>query len=455
MQENKAEQKIESTEEILHDSKGLISNEAAITDEELFQTIALEDEFEIDEEISEALKQQVSEELGVKNEIIKQEVCIKKNKQKRLRNVILLSVVIALFTLLLLSVWLVGTKSGRGVIYNFAGKFIHSRVDNVEEEKTPISSVFLPEEEPEDDVVVKQPPEENEPKVEEPKVVITPRSEDYVMNFLIFGIEEIKHAKNTDAMLLVTINTWDNTIKLTSLLRDTYIEIPGERPTKLNAIYADGGAGKLIDVIENNYLVEIDGFAHVNFEYFEKIIDDLGGISIELGEEEAQYLNTTNYISEPENRKVKPGWNVLNGNQALGYCRVRKCVTLGGANDDYGRTLRQRRVLNAIFQKYKSQNILELISTTNDCLGYVTTNVSAKQIEKCLEAIVENKITSMNTCRIPANGYFDDPSKYNGVDSPLVLDWDKNIIELYQFIFLDTEDEAKEALAEHRRIELD
>lgn len=454
MQENKAEQRIEAEEETLQGSEMVISEEATITDEEIFQEIALEDEFEIEEEISEALKQQVCEELDIQSDLFKQEEELRKHRKKRVRNTILISVAIILFILLLVTVWLVGTKTGRGVIYDLAGKFIHSRLDNVEEE-TPADTVLQPVEEPVEEEPVSKPIPMDEEQVKEPKLIITPRSEDYVMNYLVFGIEEIEHAKNTDAILIVTINTRDNTIKLTSLLRDTYVEIPGEKPTKLNAIYANGGAGKLIDVIESNYLIEIDGFAHVNFEAFEKIIDYLGGISIELGEEEAHYLNTTNYISKRENRNVQPGMNVLNGNQVLGYCRVRKCVTLGGANDDYGRTLRQRRVLKAIFQKYKSKNFLELISITNRCLNYVKTNISAQQIEDALEAVVENKITSMNTCRIPAKDYFDDPDDYNGVNSPLVIDWDKNVLELYQFIFLDTEEEAKEALAEHKRLVYD
>ena len=75
-------------------------------------------------------------------------------------------------------------------------------------------------------------------------------------------------------------------------------------------------------------------------------------------------------------RNVVPGWNVLNGNQALGYVRVRRVPTLGGANDDYGRTLRQRRAMTAIFNKYKGKNLFDLLSITQKCLGYVKTNVT-------------------------------------------------------------------------------
>ena len=126
----------------------------------------------------------------------------------------------------------------------------------------------------------------------------------------------------------------------------------------------------------------------------------------------------------------------------MGYCRVRKVKTLGGANDDYGRTLRQRRVLKAIFNKYKSKGVIELFRISNNILGYVKTNVTQKQIEKALEDIIENKITKMDTLRIPVNNAFETPKEYNGVTSPLVYDWDANIAELYKFIYLDTDDEA-------------
>ena len=81
-----------------------------------------------------------------------------------------------------------------------------------------------------------------------------------------------------------------------------------------------------------------------------------------------------------------------------------------------------------------------------DCLNYVTSNLEKNQIEYILETVIENKITKMDDFRIPVNGYFQAPKKYNGIKYPLVLDLDKNIIELYKFIYLDTESEAEEVL---------
>ncbi|HKL98819.1 MAG TPA: LCP family protein [Mobilitalea sp.] len=406
-----------------------------------------------DDSIRASLRQQVEEELNWQKTDSEQAVGsdtpeVGKKAKGSKKKKILMSIGIFFIVLLIFTIWLVGTKSGQSVIYKIAASYIYKNIDKEDYVET---DVDIPQVNTDQD---KQSPDikgvvetgdilgtDNPQKPE-----VEPRSEDYVSNYLIFGIEEIDNAKNTDTMMLISVNTLDKTIKMTSLLRDTYVEPVGHNPNKLNAIYAMEGSSGLVELIEQNYRVKIDGYANVNFNAFEEIIDYLGGISIEMGEEEAHYLNTKNYISIKSNRNIVQGWNLLNGNQALGYCRVRRCVTLGGANDDYGRTLRQRRVLKAIFNRYKSKNVFELLKIMDDCLGYVKTNLTKAQIEKLLKDVVENKITSMDTLRVPVNNTFETPDNYGKVDDPLVIDWDANIIELYQFIFLDTVEEAQTAL---------
>ena len=385
------------------------------------------------EAFNEEIKKQVNEELAISDEEKE-----RKRKRKKLKNNILRAVGATVAVLLLSIVFLVGTKTGRKIIYRIAGDFIHDNVDVVDgitDDRDDVQN--YPHK---DSDINRANNEQNKQAVQAmASERIIPRSEEYVSSFLIFGIEEIEGAKNTDAMLIASINTKDNTIKLTSLLRDTLVKIPGHNPNKLNAVYSLGGASLLVETVEQNYRVKIDGYASINFEAFESVVNLLGGVPIQLGEQEAKYLNTTNYISNKAYRNVVPGWNTLNGNQALGYVRVRRVPTLGGANDDYGRTLRQRRVMSAIFNQYKGKNLFDLLSVTQKCLGYVKTDVTQKQIELMLEDVVENMISSLDTFRVPVNGMFDDPSSYGGVSYPLVLDWDSNIKELYKFIFLDEE----------------
>jgi LCP family protein required for cell wall assembly len=343
---------------------------------------------------------------------------VKKKKHTLLKVIGLLSSL-----LLVILILIVGTKRGRRMLYEGAGNFIYDSVNN-------------------EDVI-----KEYEEKDKENPNTAAMRQEDYVSNYLIFGIEEFGGARNTDSMMIASINTKDDSIKITSLLRDSYVEIPGYKNNKLNSAYARGGAKLLIDTIELNYKIKIDGYASVNFESFEKIVDRVGGVTIELGKEEAKYLNKTNYISKKKYRNVKPGINKLNGNQLMGYCRVRKVKTLGGINDDYGRVVRQQRALKAIFESYIKTNVFKLPGITKECLNYVNTNVTEKQITDVMEAVVENRMKTIDTFRIPVDKAFESPKKYNGIGYPILLDWDVNRVELYKFIYGDTEAEAKEALA--------
>ena len=338
----------------------------------------------------------------------------------------------------------VGTRSGRGIFYNIAGLWLHDAMDTSPEVLQPLVTPY--EENNMDVDSVDMVDVFSEAQITKtPNKDIVPRSEEAVINFLLIGIEEIDHARNTDVMMIASINKESKDITLVSLLRDTYIEYEENRAKKLNAFYASGGMSSLIGVVEEHYRIKIDGYAYVNFASFEKIIDELNGIDIELGAIEAAYLNVENYISNPANRTVNTGMNHLNGNQALGYARVRKVETLGGAKDDYGRTLRQRRVLNAIFEKYKKKNVFDLLSITSKCLSYVKTNVTSQQISNTIECIVEDGITTLNSERFPYNGLFESPLEYNGITYPILPNWEENIVRLYQDIYKDTEEEARAA----------
>ena len=374
-----------------------------------------------DKKTEELLKQQV---LEIMNE--EQQEKHQKPKKKKKKHKVLKAIGIVFAILLVAVLFIVGTKPGRRLAYKAVSSFVFGYVnwEDIDSEDGDASD-----------------------RSKDTNKNTAVRSEKYITNYLIFGIEEFKGAKNTDSMMIATIDTKKNTLKLTSLLRDSYVEIPGYKNNKLNSAYAKGGVKLLMETIEHNYKIDLDGYVSVNFESFEKIVDLLGGVDIELGKKEAEYLNRTNYISKKSNRNVKPGWNHLNGNQVLGYCRVRKVETLGGVSSDYGRILRQQRTLNAIFDSYKSKSFFKLLPIAKECLGYVNTNLTQKQIEDALAAVVENKIRTLETFRVPVDGAFEAPKKYNGIGYPLVLEWDKNRIELYKFIFNYSDSEAQEALA--------
>ena len=248
----------------------------------------------------------------------------------------------------------------------------------------------------------------------------------------------------TDLIMIATINAKDKTLKLSSLMRDMYVQIPGHEDNKLNSAYSKGGASLLVDTVELNLKIKIDGYILVNFEGFEQIIDRLGGVEVSLTEEEAQYLRTHNYISNPAYRNVVAGKQIFNGNQTLGYCRVRYVPTADGLHNDFGRTARQRTVLNQLFQKYKTHNFVQLATILYDCLPFVTSDISKDDMTKLLEMVVEERILTLQMNQVPAKGTYSDT--YIGKMSVIVVNWAENARILQDFIFgpEETELEATE-----------
>lgn len=260
-----------------------------------------------------------------------------------------------------------------------------------------------------------------------------------VVNILLIGEEAMNdNLGRSDSMMIATLNTVEKSLKLTSLMRDVYVTIPGYADNKLNAAYHNGGGVLLTDTIEQNFGVEIDGYVRVDFSAFEEIVDKLGGVDIELTSEEAHYLNTTNYISNKANRNVSAGLQTLNGNQALGYCRVRYKSAANGEANDFGRTYRQRTVLTAIFNKYKHQNVVSMISIATDLLSYVTTNMTKSEMISYVTTAASFGTTELETFRVPIdNSFYGD--NVNG-KSVLVIEKDTNKAALRKFIYAGIDD---------------
>lgn len=218
-----------------------------------------------------------------------------------------------------------------------------------------------------------------------------------IINILLIGQDKRPgegHARS-DSIIIATVNRKSNSIKLTSLMRDMYVKIPGYSENKINASYAYGGMDLLTETVEENFAINIDGCIEVDFSGFEKIIDEIGGVDIELNEDEAYYLSRTNDISFTE------GPNKLNGKIALEYARIRYI-----GNDDYERTERQRKLLITVFNKLKDSNIKTLLDMSNDIIPLVTTNLKNSQILSLVTNVIVINISDIETYRIPADGEF-------------------------------------------------
>ena len=143
--------------------------------------------------------------------------------------------------------------------------------------------------------------------------------------------------KRSDSLILCSILPREKKMILTSFLRDLYVKIPGYGYERINAAYAIGGADLLDKTLAENFGIHVDGNIEVDFEHFPRIIDELGGVRLELRADEAREISR---LSDP----VEEGMQRLNGAQALVYARIRRL----DADSDFSRTLRQRKLLTAL-----------------------------------------------------------------------------------------------------------
>jgi len=254
------------------------------------------------------------------------------------------------------------------------------------------------------------------------------------INVILFGIDarDLNAPSRSDTIIIVSINPQNKKVKLISLMRDMYIKIPGKGENRINAAYAFGGPELALKTINENFDLNITDYATVNFYGFEKIIDQVGGVEINVKEDEIKYINS--YMKETaklfggEYREVKTaGLQTLNGRQALGYSRIRY-VGYG----DYERTERQRRVLTEVFNKVKNQSIPKKIGLINNMLPYIETNLSRSQIINLVTMFSNLDEYQIEQLRIPIDNSYKS-QKIHGM-AVLVPDIEKNKNAIHEFL---------------------
>lgn len=251
---------------------------------------------------------------------------------------------------------------------------------------------------PSEDLITPTPPEE---------IVELPRS---VYHFLLLGIEEEASDGDilkTDMMMLASMDTNSGKFHFTTILRDLFVQVPGYGDMVVSDIYSLYGIQTLYDSVEKNLGIRPDGYLLIDYNGFRDVIDMLGGVNVTLTAKEAAYLNKTNYISLPENRNVKEGSLLLNGDQTLGYCRIRFVETAENEKNDLGRTSRQKRVLNQIFDRLAEKDTDSAYKVIKKCLSYITTDITGSMCQDYLEkALTMPTFIYENHC-FPAEGTYE------------------------------------------------
>ena len=228
--------------------------------------------------------------------------------------------------------------------------------------------------------------------------------------------------QRSDAMILCTINKAEKTLTMTSFLRDIYIHIPNFGREKLNTAYVVGGMEMLDATLKENFGVQIDANVEVDFNGFMKLIDMVGGVEIELTQEEAGFMNRNGNWGVESNQgwNLKAGKNKLNGSQALAYSRIRYIGT------DFARTERQRKVITSLLEAAKDMSILEMNKLLNEAVTLVTTDMTNSDITNyALELLPLIADLTINTQRIPLDNTYSF-KLIEGVGDSIIMDFETN-----------------------------
>lgn len=220
-----------------------------------------------------------------------------------------------------------------------------------------------------------------------------------LINILLVGQDrrDEKTPARADTIILCTFHPESKSVVLTSFLRDLYVQIPGIGGNRLNAAYANGGTALLKETLRENLNIHIDGCIDVDFSQFAGIIDILGGVTLELRQDEADAINKT--VAGTLCEGIQP----MNGQQALAYSRIRNLDSDG----DFSRTERQRKLLASLLSSYQDAGFLKILSAIADALPLISTDLSSKEVlhlaAKLFPLLDDPSIVSQ---RIPVEGSY-------------------------------------------------
>ena len=228
-----------------------------------------------------------------------------------------------------------------------------------------------------------------------------------VKNIVLFGVDcrtaDYKGCRS-DVMMVLSYNMDKNKVTVTSLVRDTYVEIGDRGFDKMNHAYAFGGPELAIQTINRAFDLNIEEYVTVDFWAVEKIIDAIGGVEIDVSSEELVYLNS--YIADlndnsPTSEKVGPlnssGLQHLNGRQAVAYMRIRYV-----GDGDFERMQRQREVMGVALESLKDISLPNLLTLCNDLLSTVKTNLTKGEIIDLTTKVVTKGFPEMEQSQLPA-----------------------------------------------------
>lgn len=225
------------------------------------------------------------------------------------------------------------------------------------------------------------------------------------LHLLLIGVDSSAEGQRgrSDTMMLARVDAATGSVRLVSFLRDLYVSIPGYGKTRLNAAYFYGGETLLKETLQKQFGVTIDRTVTVRFSVLEELVNQLGGIEIELLEKERLHLNRLLEESGMGSEKLaQAGSQRLNGRQALMYSRIRKI------DDDFQRTSRQQTVIAAMLRQMAGMDRWDLFKLAVKNLGKVETDLSISDLSRLAPLFGRLGDLDIQTAHVPFDGTFSD-----------------------------------------------
>ena len=191
-------------------------------------------------------------------------------------------------------------------------------------------------------------------------------------NIILFGIDDADgYIGRSDCIIIFSINQQTKRVKMTSIYRDTYLEVPGHGYTKINHAFAYGKAPLAMSAINRNLDLNITEYVTINFKVVKDLVDKIGGVTIKVTSKEATQIPGI----------TSAGTYTLTGEQALEYGRIRKI------DSDEKRTKRMRTVIEKVFSKLKTMSPIEMNKIADKILPEVHTNITKAEITDTIREI--------------------------------------------------------------------
>lgn len=250
-----------------------------------------------------------------------------------------------------------------------------------------------------------------------------------VINFIMVGQDATLQSgmrARSDSMMIVSYNRAKKTVRIVSIVRDTWVQIEGHRWNRINAAYSFGGIGLLLNTVNDTFELDIQDYAIIGFNEFQKVIDRIGGVTMKITAAEASYLNGA--LRDRDPLPVKNQSVHMDGKMALVFARCRR---VGGV---FERDRRQREMLLEVYKTLKKKRDIETVSSVlSFALDNVKTNMPMNHIFTLAMELLEAEEFELYTGYVPFKGEW----KYARIDGKSVVTMNRknNVRLLHEFLY--------------------